>query len=161
MNYCGISECDVLNGQGFRVVLFVSGCDHQCYGCHNPKTWNPNYGHLFTEETKKYLFNCLSKEYIDGITITGGDPLYKDNRVAIKEFLYQLKILFPQKNIWLYTGYTYEELINMNDLIIKDILDAVDVLVDGRYIEELRDVSLPFRGSSNQRIIKMKKKLTY
>lgn len=156
MYYSGISECDVLNGTGFRVVLFVSGCDHKCHGCHNPETWNEKFGHLYTEETKIYILDCLSKDYIDGITITGGDPLYKHNRLEVKELIYTIKILYPNKNIWLYTGYLYEDLLNMNDVIIEDILDGIDILVDGEYKEELRDVSLPFRGSSNQRIINIK-----
>lgn len=105
MNYSGISECDVLNGTGFRVVLFVSGCSHKCYNCQNPKTWNENFGHPFTDKTKEYLFGCLSKDYIDGITLTGGDPLYEQNLGNVLSLIKEIRISYPEKNIWLYTGY--------------------------------------------------------
>lgn len=176
MNYSGISECDVLNGTGFRVVLFVSGCSHKCYNCQNPKTWNEDFGHPFTEKTKKYLFECLSKDYIDGITLTGGDPLYEQNLNDVLSLIKEIRISFPEKTIWLYTGYCVtmsthkykddngnlqtEHLLctEDQDTILKNlkrsfILSGVDVIVDGEYIDEQRDLSKKWAGSDNQRVI--------
>lgn len=169
MNYSGISECDVLNGTGFRVVLFVSGCSHRCYNCQNPKTWDKNFGHPFTEKTKQYIFNCLDKDYIDGITITGGDPLYKYNLDEILKLVKQIRISYPEKTIWLYTGFKIENIVTRaqyediwempndpSNIWSKrwDIIsNYVDVLVDGEYIDEQKDLSLKWRGSKNQRVI--------
>lgn len=171
MNYSGISECDVLNGTGFRVVLFVSGCSHRCYNCQNPKTWDKNFGHPFTEKTKQYIFNCLDKDYIDGITITGGDPLYKYNLDEVLKLVQEIRISFPEKTIWLYTGYTWEQLVyskmplaeNPEEFLYwnqrNEIISNVDVLVDGRYIDEQRDITLKFKGSKNQRVIDVQKSI--
>lgn len=151
MNYSGIAECDVLNGTGFRVVLFVSGCDHKCRGCHNPETWNKDFGYKFTEDTKEYLFECLRKPYIDGITISGGDPLYTENIGEILGLVRDIRLNFPKKSIWLYTGYSYEEL--MKDKLRSSVLMYIDTLIDGEFMIDKRDITLKFRGSSNQRII--------
>lgn len=173
MNYSGISECDVLNGTGFRVVLFVSGCSHRCYNCQNPKTWDKNFGHSFTEKTKEYLLGCLSKDYIDGITLTGGDPLYKSNLDTILSLIKEIRHLFPQKSIWLYTGFVWEDImykkmphppkIHQKNFYIgikkKEIISLCDVVVDGKYIDEQRDITLKWRGSSNQRVIDIKQSL--
>lgn len=176
MNYSGISECDVLNGTGFRVVLFVSGCSHRCYNCQNPKTWDKNFGHPFTEKTKQYIFNCLDKDYIDGITITGGDPLYKYNLDEVLKLVQEIRISFPEKTIWLYTGFEWNQIMNMqvmqpifsckdleskiqNILKRQEIIKMCDVLVDGEYIDEQKDLTLKFRGSKNQRVIDVKKSL--
>ena len=173
MNYSGISECDVLNGTGFRVVLFVSGCSHRCYNCQNPKTWDKNFGHPFTEKTKQYIFNCLDKDYIDGITITGGDPLYEFNLDTILSLIKEISHLFPQKSIWLYTGFVWEDIMykkmphppkNTPEEFLhwnqrKEIISLCDVVVDGRYIDEQKDLTLKFRGSKNQRVIDAKETL--
>lgn len=176
MNYSGISECDVLNGTGFRVVLFVSGCSHRCYNCQNPKTWDKNFGHPFTEKTKQYIFNCLDKDYIDGITITGGDPLYKYNLDEVLKLVQEIRISFPEKTIWLYTGFCWNDIMCsfaglQADCVVLDkkdieawekrrkIISNVDVLVDGEYIDEQKDLSLKFKGSKNQRVIDVKQSL--
>lgn len=176
MNYSGISECDVLNGTGFRVILFVSGCSHRCYNCQNPKTWDKNFGHPFTEKTKQYIFNCLDKDYIDGITITGGDPLYEYNLDEILKLVKQIRISFPEKTIWLYTGFEWNDIMCsfaglQADCVALDkkdieafekrrkIISNVDVLVDGEYIDEQKDLTLKWRGSKNQNCIDVKQSL--
>lgn len=169
MNYSGISECDVLNGTGFRVVLFVSGCSHRCYNCQNPKTWDKNFGHPFTEKTKQYIFNCLYKDYIDGITITGGDPLYEYNLDEVLKLVQEIRISFPKKTIWLYTGYSYSDIFRgqssclsqegLNNFKRREIIKLCNIVVDGEYIDEQRDLSLKFRGSKNQRVIDVKQSL--
>ena len=150
MNYHDIKHDDMLNGDGIRVTLFVAGCCHRCKGCHNPETWDKNSGILFDDEAKNEIFRELSKDYINGLTLSGGDPLFCENRPIITDLCKQIKKLYPNKTIWLYTGYLYEEI---KDL---EILNYIDVLIDGPYIESLRDVSLEWRGSSNQRIIYLK-----
>ena len=174
MNYSGISECDVLNGTGFRVVLFVSGCSHRCYNCQNPKTWDKNFGHPFTEKTKQYIFNCLDKDYIDGITITGGDPLHENNLDEILKLVQEIRNSFPNKTIWLYTGYKFEQI---KDTFMEskkwlqaswkhfaitrwEIISNIDVLVDGEYIDGQKDLTLKWRGSKNQHVIDVQKSLT-
>lgn len=152
MNYIRIDDFDMLNGEGIGVVLWVAGCNHNCKGCHNPETWNPNNGQLFTDKSKQEIFQYLNKDYIHRITFTGGDPLFPNNRDALTELAKEIKEIFPDKKIWCYTGYTFNE--------VKDlpIIDYIDVLVDGPYIEKLRDVSLHWIGSSNQNIIKLRDK---
>lgn len=161
MYYAGISECDVLNGEGFRVVLFVSGCNHYCPFCQNEKTWNPYFGHKFTFETEKYILHCLKKDYIDGITITGGDPLYYDNRGRVMMLIQSIKNICPDKDIWLYTGYKWEEILSMRkeSSLIDRIVSLIDVLVDGEYDQGLRDLTYPWAGSTNQRVIDVQKSL--
>lgn len=154
MKYQNITHDDLLNGKGLRVVLWVSGCAHHCKGCHNPITWDPNNGLEFDESAKQEIFNELSNDYIAGITFSGGDPLYPDNAPEVLNLASEIKELFPSKNIWLYTGYTLEEILEHN-LDISDI----DVLVDGRFIERLKDDKLQWVGSSNQRIIDVPKSL--
>lgn len=149
MNYHSILSCDVANYIGCRVVLFISGCIHHCKGCQNPHTWDFNGGKLFDDVAKKFLFDSLSKDYIKGLTLSGGDPLCSYNDVL--ELCKEVKKLFPNKDICIYTGYTLEQLIKLD---MSEILDYIDVLIDGRFIEELKDLSLSFRGSSNQRILK-------
>lgn len=148
MNYNGISECDVLNGTGFRVVLFVSGCENFCRGCHNQKTWDYNFGHEFTKNTKQYIYECLDKDYIDGLSISGGDPFAPNNREETIKFISEVRNRYGDtKNIWLWTGYTIEQLNEMN----IDISN-LDVIVDGKFEIDKRDVRLKFKGSSNQNI---------
>lgn len=151
MNYHNITYDDMKNGDGLRVVLWVSGCDHYCPGCQNPVTWDPNDGLIFDENTARELRNWLEKDYIDGLTLSGGDPLYEGNRSIITTLCESVKEAFPNKTIWLYTGYCYED--------VKDlpVMKYIDILVDGPYVEKLRDVNLKWRGSSNQRVIDVQK----
>ena len=156
MNYHDITKEDMNNGDGIRVVLWVAGCDHHCKGCQNKQTWDYNSGIEFDDEAKKELIEALSKPYIKGLTLSGGDPLCAaDNNFFF--FLCDLKRQFPDKDIWLYSGYTIEEILKDNDALKSNILLLCDVLVDGRYIEKKRDVTLKWRGSSNQRVIDIQK----
>ena len=153
MRYHNITKDDMLNGTGLRVVLWVSGCSHHCENCQNPITWNPNDGLVFDENAKNELFAELQKDYIDGITFSGGDPLFKDNRKAVGNIIREVKEKFPNKSIWLYTGYTWEVI---NTL---DFIPLIDVIVDGKFVEEFKDNDLHWKGSSNQRVIDVKKTL--
>lgn len=155
MNYCGITAPDIANGTGCRVVLWISGCNHKCKGCHNPETWDYKYGKTFDEDAKNIIYQWLSKPYIKGLTISGGDPLDRSNDelLEILDLCIYVKTNFPDKDIWIYTGYTYEQLLENSNNNILNILLQSDYLVDGPFIKELRDLSIPFRGSTNQRII--------
>ena len=147
MNYSKINKTDIANGTGVRVSLFVSGCRNRCKGCFNPETWNFNYGQEFTFKTFLELSVALDPAYIDGLTILGGEPLEPENLDVVTAICASVRRADPDKTIWVYTGYLYEDL---KDL---EIMDYIDVLVDGRFIEEEKDISLKFRGSRNQRII--------
>ena len=151
MNYHNITYDDMNNGDGLRVVLWVAGCDHCCPGCQNPVTWDPNDGLIFDEKAASELRGWLDKDYISGLTLSGGDPLFTENRDMVLTICRAVKEAFPDKTIWLYTGYCYED--------IKDlpVMEYIDVLVDGPYVDKLRDTSLKWRGSSNQRVIDVKK----
>lgn len=147
-----ITSCDVNNGEGFRVTLWVAGCSHHCKGCQNPETWDFNGGMPFGEEAHDYLLNELAKPYIQGLTFSGGDPLCSvDDVTAVAK---EVKEKLPEKDIWLYTGFTIEQIKASKKL--SQILPYVDVIVDGEYVEAERDVTLAFRGSRNQRILKRK-----
>lgn len=151
MRYHNITKDDMLNGDGIRVVLWVSGCEHACKGCHNPITWDEHGGLEFDEAAKQEIFTELKHDYVSGITLSGGDPLFKLNRDDITELCTEIREKFPQKTIWLYTGYRFEEIKNL------PVIKLVDVLVDGKFIEALKDVKLPWRGSENQRVIDVPK----
>ena len=157
MNYHNIKTDDMLNGDGLRVTCWVSGCSIGCFNCYNPQTWDFNSGIPFTEETMQEILYDLSKPYIKGLTLSGGHPLDPHNAPEVLEIIKRVKMVFPNKDIWIYTGYVWEDIIKDNTL--KEILKCIDVLVDGAYVDELRDISLAFRGSSNQRIIKVKESL--
>ena len=157
MNYEKIDKCSVSNGVGVRTVLWVSGCDIRCRNCHNPQTWDFDSGIPFTEETMQELLYDLSKPYIKGLTLSGGHPLDPQNAPEVLKIVKRVKMVFPNKDIWIYSGYECENIIK--DETLKEILKYTDVLVDGAYIDELRDISLAFRGSSNQRIIDVPKSL--
>lgn len=170
MNYHDITTCDMLNGDGLRVVLWVSGCEIHCKNCQNPITWDCNGGLPFTEETKKELFSYLEKDYIHGITFSGGHPLHKNNVEVINRLICEIKKIYPDKDIWVYTGYTFEDImtewffgdfISDLDLITRsdkyNIILNSDVLVDGMYIEELKDNNAHWVGSTNQRVIDIPK----
>ena len=153
MKFHNITKDDMLNGEGLRVVLWVSGCPHKCEGCHNPITWNENEGVEFDENAQMEIFNELEKDYISGITISGGDPLYHPNRKDIEELLKNIKSKYPKKTVWVYTGF------NWNDIKDLPLLKYVDVLVDGKFVLSLKNTSLHWKGSSNQNVIDVKETL--
>ena len=157
MKYLSITYPDLENGCGCRVTLWVSGCSHHCIECHNPETWDYDSGQAFTTKSYQDLKEVLSLPYIEGLTLSGGDPLYKDNARGILTLCEKVKADFPTKDIWLYTGYTWEQI--LKNPALKEVLDFIDVLVEGPYVKELRDISLAFRGSSNQRIVDVKQSL--
>ena len=162
MNYHNITKDDMLNGEGLRVVLWVAGCEHHCPECQNQQTWDYNSGIPFDDEAYKELSEELRKDYIEGITFSGGDPLAPGNRYEIMNLICRIREEFPNKTIWLYTGFKFEQLILEKFSIIAIIvmiLKNVDVIVDGRYDKDLRDINLKWRGSSNQRVIDVKKSL--
>lgn len=154
MNISGIIYDSVVDGEGIRNTLFISGCLHHCHGCHNPQTWDFDYGYKFTKEKQKeFIKKCKDNPLLDGITIGGGDPIYSSKELI--PFLKEYKKENPTHTIWLYTGFKYE------DIKDNEILKLIDVLVDGEYIKEFRDITLAFRGSSNQRIIRLEKGIAY
>lgn len=165
MNYAAIYEQDTANGPGLRTALFVSGCDRHCPGCHNPQAWDFGFGKPFTEETQNYIISTMKPDGIDGLSILGGEPFAEENFIQVGLFVENIRKEFGnKKTIWVYSGYTYEELADRKNYIIpvqyiirKYILENSDVLVDGPYIEAERDISLAFRGSRNQRIIDLRK----
>lgn len=157
MNYAGINQIDTANGKGVRVSLFVSGCPHHCPGCFNPETWDYDYGKPFDDSVIMEILEYLKPDYISGLTVLGGEPLAVQNRKTVERLLKIVKKYAPGKSIWVYTGYVLEDLLAEGDETILNIFELIDVLVDGPFIQELKDVSLPFRGSSNQRIINVKK----
>ncbi len=151
MNYHNIVHQDMLNGNGMRTTLFCSGCNHACPGCQNPQTWNDKSGIEFDEDAKKELMESLDSKWISGVTFSGGDPLYPGNRQTITQLAKEIKERFPDKSIWMYTGYTYEQISTL------PVLDYVDVLVDGEYMQQQRNINLQWRGSENQRVIDIPK----
>ena len=163
MNYCNIINCDIANGIGVRVSLFVSGCKNHCKGCFQPETWNFNYGKPFTNEIEEKILNMLKPDYIQGLTLLGGDPMEESNQKALLPLIRKVKELYPEKDIWCYTGYKYETLVQGKEYpcceITQEFLENIDILVDGKFEEDLKDLRLKFRGSSNQRIIDVKRTL--
>ena len=161
MNYGEIKNCDIANGTGVRISLFVSGCTNHCKNCFQPQTWDFNFGKPFTNDTEDKIIKMLEPDYIDGLTILGGEPMEPLNQKALYPFLLKVREKMPDKTIWVFSGFTLEELKDKegypNCDVTEGILNTIDVLVDGRFIEELKDISLRFRGSSNQRLIDMKK----
>lgn len=157
MNYAWINPTDIANGVGVRVSLFVSGCRRHCPGCHNRQAWDFNRGSRFTQETMESILGRLGEDYIDGLSILGGEPMELENVDVVCSIVSMVRELYPDKSIWVYTGYKYEELL---DGIHGYLLSKIDVLVDGPYIEAERDITLKFRGSRNQRIIDVPKSLT-
>lgn len=154
-----VTTNDIANGPGIRTVVWFAGCDHHCKGCHNPNTWNPNQGTDLTQELINKIIESCNKSYIAGLTLTGGDPLYVNNLEGVSDLIHQFRDTFnEEKSIWMWTGYKLEQLcdINMNPSRLYD-LPLIDVLVDGRYVEKRKNVSLPYAGSDNQRVIDLKK----
>lgn len=157
MKYQNITHDDMLNGEGIRVVLWVSGCEHHCPQCQNPCTWQHDDGIEFDGKAMKEIYSALDKSYIKGITFSGGDPLSTKNRNTILGVIAAVKLLYPNKDIWLYTGYTWEEI--LQDEILTNIIKNVDVLVDGRFNPKLADKNYKWAGSTNQRIINVQRTL--
>lgn len=151
MNYIKVSKFDTANGNGIGCVLWVSGCEHHCPHCHNPQTWDLNCGEKFDGQVYAKLLNDLDRPYISRLTLSGGDPLHPVNRKDIEQLLRNVKFKFPNLNIWCYTGYEFEE--------VKDLplMQYIDVLVDGEFKIELKDITLPFCGSTNQRVIDVRR----
>lgn len=170
MNYHNITYLDQNNGDGLRIVLWVAGCEHHCTNCQNQQTWSPQSGIPFDKNAMNEILNELKKDYISGITFSGGDPLHPENVQNVLKIVDEIRVSYPTKNIWLYTGYTWEQImhpvitdINSEQLKMlqmrKELVSKCDVLIDGRYVDELRDVSLHWRGSSNQRVINVQETL--
>ena len=160
MNYGAIKKCDIANGVGVRTVLFVSGCTHHCKGCFQPETWNFDYGERYTKETEDEIIESLRPDYVDGITLLGGEPFEPENQRELVKLLRRIKKELPQKTVWSFSGYTYEELTGDSRAggeVTKEMLSMLDVLVDGEFVEAKRNISLRFRGSENQRLIDMNK----
>ena len=157
MNYAVIKNCDIANGPGVRVSLFVSGCTHRCKGCFNEVAWDFDYGQPFTQETIEYILELMKPGYIKGITLLGGEPFEPQNQPALVELLRQIKATYPDKSIWAFSGYLFDRDILPYKLgdpeVTKEFLSYLDVLVDGPFVLDKKNLSLRFRGSSNQRII--------
>ena len=163
MNYALIRENDIANGPGVRTSLFVSGCRHHCKGCFNPETWNFNYGELFTQAEIDRIIDATKPSFVEGLTLLGGEPFEPENQSALVELLKQFKAEIPHKKVWCYSGFSFE-----NELLpkvqndqenVKELLELIDVLVDGKFVEELKSSALLFRGSSNQNIIDVQESL--
>ena len=163
MFYGEIKDCDIANGEGVRVTLFVSGCRNRCKGCFQPQTWDFCYGQKFTEDTENEIINMLSKSYIKGLTLLGGEPFEPENQRDLVGFIKKVKDLYPKKNIWAFSGYTLEELLKDGSHprceTTDELLSKIDVLVDGRFIENQKDITLKFRGSKNQRVLNLPESL--
>lgn len=162
MYYGKILTYDTTNGLGCRTILFVSGCRHHCKGCFNDVTWSFTYGKPYTDDTKQSILDSLKPSYIDGLTLLGGEPMEPENQPVVLDLLKSVKEQYPNKNIWVYSGYTWEELTGQMASIAhtsntSSILDLTDVLVDGEYVADLADINLYYRGSSNQRLIDVAK----
>ncbi len=163
MNYATIKYYDIANGPGVRVSLYVSGCRNHCKNCFNPETWDFNYGEPFTAEVEEKIIQGLKPTYIKGFTLLGGDPFEPENQKVLAPFLEKLRAAYPEKSFWAFTGYDFEKDLltgKLGDLnTVMRMLNCLDVLVDGRFVEELKDLNLLFRGSANQRIILVKQSL--
>ena len=176
INYHNITHDDMNNGDGLRVVLWLSGCSHHCYNCQNPQTWNPDSGISFDESAKQEIFNELSKDYISGITFSGGDPLHENNLDEVLKLTQQIRNSFPEKTIWLYTGFEWDDImcsfaglqadhvvLSEKDIEVwekrREIISLCNIVVDGEYIDEQKNLALSWRGSKNQHVIDVKQSL--
>ena len=164
MNYATIKKRDIANGVGVRVSLFVSGCTHHCKNCFNKETWDFDYGEVFTKETENLILEYLSPDFVNGLSLLGGEPFEPTNQKELVSLLRKVKEKYPQKDVWCYTGYLFDkELLSDSRARCEytdEMLSYIDVLVDGRFVEEKKDITLQFRGSSNQRVIDVKKSLS-
>lgn len=163
MNYCEIKKCDIADGLGVRVSLFVSGCTHHCKGCFQPETWDFDYGNIFSKDTENEILTALKPDYIKGLTLLGGEPFEPENQKELLPFLKKVKETYPNKDVWCYSGYLMDtELLSPSRARCEytdKMLSLIDVLVDGEFEEEKRNLMLKFRGSENQRIIDVQKSL--
>ena len=163
MNYADIKRVDVANGEGVRVSVFVSGCNHHCKGCFNECAWDFNYGNKFTEKEIDKVIEYLDHDYINGLSLLGGEPLEKQNQIGLLPLVKKVKEKFPNKDIWCYTGFDFEkdvvENMSKNNDTTKELLKYIDVIVDGKFEEDKKDLKLKFRGSSNQRVLDVKQSL--
>ena len=163
MNYATIKKYDIANGPGVRVSLFVSGCSHRCKGCFNPETWDFSYGKPFTAEVEDEIIEALKPGYIEGFSLLGGEPFEVENQRSLVSFVKKVKAEFPQKSVWCYSGYLFDRDLtgssNVNCECTKELLSCIDVLIDGEFIEEQKNLNIKFRGSENQRIIDVQKSL--
>lgn len=166
MNWAEIKYNDIANGEGVRTSLFVSGCRHHCKECFNEITWDFGYGNLFTEQTMTEIFESVDHDWVNGISLLGGEPFEPENQKVLLPFLIMFHERFPKKDVWCYSGFTIEEILGKTDWISRantdisrEMLEQIDVLVDGKYVKELHSITLKFRGSSNQRVIDVKKTL--
>ena len=165
MNYATIKWYDIANGEGVRISLFVSGCTHQCKNCFNKVAWDFSYGQPFDEKVQQQILEELASPFIAGLSLLGGEPFEPQNQEALLPFVREVKRRFPQKPIWCYTGYVLDEKTGLlretekNTSGTKELIECIDVLIDGEYVEALHDIRLKFRGSSNQRVIDVKKTL--
>ena len=167
MNYHNITYPDMNNGDGLRVVLWLSGCSHHCYNCQNPQTWDVNSGIPFDESAKEELFRELDKDYISGLTLSGGDPLHEANLDGVLDLVNKIRLSFPNKTIWLYSGYQWNQIFNDGVYLTRDcagwkrreIVKKCDVMIDGKYMDSLRDPQLKWKGSSNQHVINIEKSM--
>lgn len=161
MNYAEIKYNDIANGVGIRTSLFVSGCRRHCLGCFNKCAWSFSYGNKFTCKVQQEILDSLKPFYVDGLTVLGGDPMEPENQIGLVEFVEEFRRIFPSKTLWMYTGYEVEDILHgtLHTEVSDRLLGCVDVLVDGPYIESLKDITLKFRGSSNQRILDVRNTL--
>lgn len=163
MNYAAVKTHDIANGPGVRVSLFVSGCNHGCRGCFNKEAWDFSYGEPFTKEVEDMIIEALSKSYIKGFSLLGGEPFDPENQKGVYEFLERVKKAYPEKTVWCYSGYNFETELLAGKIgdwqITKRMLNCIDVLVDGEFVEELKNPNLRFKGSANQRIIRVKESI--
>ena len=160
MNYGEIKKYDIADGPGVRVTLFVSGCRHHCKGCFNAETWDFHYGNPYTEKTEKEILDALNHPYIAGLTLLGGEPFEPENQRELVKLLKKVREMYPKKNIWSYSGYVYDKDLmpggSAYTEVTDEMLSYIDVLVDGPFVEDLKDITLQFRGSSNQRILNLR-----
>lgn len=162
MHYGNIKKLDIANGDGVRVTLFVSGCRNHCKGCFQPETWDFAYGEPFTADTVETILEALAPSYVEGLTLLGGEPFEPENQRELTQLLQRVKQRYPQKNVWCFSGYTLEEILSNGHPhceVTAEMLSMIDVLVDGRFVEEQKDISLKFRGSGNQRILDVRRSL--
>lgn len=161
MNYGNIKDCDIANGPGVRVSLFVSGCRHHCKGCFNSETWDFHYGEPYTKDVEDKIIRLLEPEHIQGFTLLGGEPFEPENQVELVHLLKRIRETYPEKDIWCYSGYLYDvDMVKGGKVytdVTEEMLSYIDVIVDGEFMEELKDLTLVFRGSSNQRIVSLHK----
>lgn len=163
MNYGEIKKCDIANGEGVRTSLFVSGCTHHCKGCFNPATWDFSFGRPYTAETEQEIIDSLKPDYVDGLSLLGGEPFEPANQRELVKLLRRVRAELPKKNVWCYTGYLFDaELLSKSRARCEytdEMLSMIDILVDGEFVEEKKNISLAFKGSENQRIIDVQKSL--